>query len=418
MSRFTNALMGSLFGAGALLGSTAASFGADTIKVAFIDPLSGPFAATGTSGLAHYRYAAEELVNKTGGVLGGTKFEIVPFDNKISAKESLIQLKVAIDQGIRFIAQGNSSGVANAITDAVKKHNRRNPDQRVLFLNYSAVDPALTNAKCNFWHFRFDANADIKMDALTDVMATDTGIKKVYLIGQDYSFGKAVAAAAVRFLGEKRPDIEIVGNELHPIGKVKDFTPYARKIVSSGADAMITGNWGSDMVGLGKAVIGAGFKNPIYTYYAASDGITKTFGKDGEGKLKLVMEGQLNPRCPIGQRPIPRVSRRSIRILTSASRGLPMSWKCWPKRSTRLAVPPIWSKSPARWKVWNTTQSGAARSRCAPQDHQAIQNVHIMAHTANDVTFDFDNSGFGLKVESTVEMAAADSATSCNMKRP
>ena len=78
MSRFTNALMGSLFGAGALLGSTAASFGADTIKVAFIDPLSGPFAATGTSGLAHYRYAAEELVNKTGGVLGGTKFEDRP----------------------------------------------------------------------------------------------------------------------------------------------------------------------------------------------------------------------------------------------------------------------------------------------------------------------------------------------------
>ncbi len=418
MSRFTNALMGSLFGAGALLGSTAASFGADTIKVAFIDPLSGPFAATGTSGLAHYRYAAEELVNKTGGVLGGTKFEIVPFDNKISAKESLIQLKVAIDQGIRFIAQGNSSGVANAITDAVKKHNRRNPDQRVLFLNYSAVDPALTNAKCNFWHFRFDANADIKMDALTDVMATDTGIKKVYLIGQDYSFGKAVAAAAVRFLGEKRPDIEIVGNELHPIGKVKDFTPYARKIVSSGADAMITGNWGSDMVGLGKAVIGAGFKNPIYTYYAASDGITKTFGKDGEGKLKLVMEGQLNPPVSdraaaytkgfkaqypdfdIGQPRIANVMEMLAKAINKAGSATDM---------VKVASALEGMEHDSIWGSKITMRS---------QDHQAIQNVHIMAHTANDVTFDFDNSGFGLKVESTVEMAAADSATSCNMKRP
>lgn len=418
MSRFTNALMGSLFGAGALLGSTAASFGADTIKVAFIDPLSGPFAATGTSGLAHYRYAAEELVNKTGGVLGGTKFEIVPFDNKISAKESLIQLKVAIDQGIRFIAQGNSSGVANAITDAVKKHNRRNPDQRVLFLNYSAVDPALTNAKCNFWHFRFDANADIKMDALTDVMATDTGIKKVYLIGQDYSFGKAVAAAAVRFLGEKRPDIEIVGNELHPIGKVKDFTPYARKIVSSGADAMITGNWGSDMVGLGKAVIGAGFKNPIYTYYAASDGITKTFGKDGEGKLKLVMEGQLNPPVSdraaaytkgfkaqypdfdIGQPRIANVMEMLAKAIDKAGSATDMV-----KVASAL-------EGMEHDSIWGS------KITMRPQDHQAIQNVHIMAHTANDVTFDFDNSGFGLKVESTVEMAAADSATSCNMKRP
>ena len=232
---------------------------AENIKIAFIDPLSGPFASTGTNGLHQYEFAADYMINDNGGVLDGDKFEIVAFDNKISPKESLIQLQVAIDQGIRYIAQGNSSGVANALTEAIDKHNRRNPDDRVLFLNYAAVDPALTNDKCNFWHFRFDANADIKMDALTDVMAQDQDIKKVYVIGQDYSFGKAVAAAAVANLSAKRPDIEIVGNELHPIGKVKDFTPYARKIVAAGADAVITGNWGADMVGLGKSVIENGY---------------------------------------------------------------------------------------------------------------------------------------------------------------
>ncbi|NRB05474.1 MAG: ABC transporter substrate-binding protein, partial [Rhodobacteraceae bacterium] len=192
------------------LAVSAAAGMAENIKIAFIDPLSGPFAATGTNGLHQYQFAADHMVNDQGGVLG-QNFEIVPFDNKISPKESLIQLQVAIDQGIRYIAQGNSSGVANALTEAIDKHNRRNPDNRVLFLNYAAVDPALTNDKCNFWHFRFDANADIKMDALTDVMAKDESIKKVYIIGQDYSFGKAVAAAAVRDLGSKRPDIEIVG---------------------------------------------------------------------------------------------------------------------------------------------------------------------------------------------------------------
>ncbi|MGI9357463.1 MAG: ABC transporter substrate-binding protein, partial [Rhizobiaceae bacterium] len=201
MKKFTK----TLFAAAVAVAASTASFAADNIKIAFIDPLSGPFAATGKQGLAQYEFAAEELVNKSGGVLGGSKFEIVAFDNKISPKESLIQLKVAIDQGIRFIAQGNSSGVANALTDAIAKHNKRNPDKQVLFLNYSAVDPALTNDKCNFWHFRFDANADIKMDALTDVIAKDDGIKKVYLIGQDYSFGKAVAAAAERMLKDKRP---------------------------------------------------------------------------------------------------------------------------------------------------------------------------------------------------------------------
>jgi branched-chain amino acid transport system substrate-binding protein len=272
-----------------------AATAAENVKFAFIDPLSGAFAATGANGVHQYEFAAEKLVNEKGGVLGGRMFEIVPFDNQASPKESLIQLQVAIDQGIRFIVQGNSSGVAHAITDAVAKHNKRNPDNRVLFLNYSAVDPALTNENCNFWHFRFDANADIKMDALTDVIAADPNIKKIYIIGQDYSFGQAVAAAAVKMLGEKRPDIEIVGNELHPIGKVKDFTPYARKIMASGADAVITGNWGSDMLGLGKAIIEAGYKGPLFTYYAAGDGITAAFGAAGKGAIRLVAEGALNP---------------------------------------------------------------------------------------------------------------------------
>ncbi len=220
----------------------------------------GPFAATGVNGLHQFEFAADYLVNDKGGVLGGTTFEVIGFDNKTSPKESLIQLQVAIDQGARYIVQGNGSGPAHALTDAIEKHNKRNPDARVLFLNYSAVDPALTNEACNFWHFRFDANADMKMDAMTDVIAADESIKKVYVIGQDYSFGKAVSAAAASMLGAKRPDIEIVGNELHPIGKVKDFTPYARKIVSSGADAVITGNWGSDMLGLGKSAIENGFE--------------------------------------------------------------------------------------------------------------------------------------------------------------
>ena len=116
------------------------------------------------------------------------------------------------------------------------KYNERNPGKEVLYLNYAAVDPALTNEKCNFWHFRFDADGDMKMEALTNFMAKQKNIKKVYLINQDYSFGKAVAAAARGMLPEKRPDIQIVGDELHPLQKVTDFSPYVAKIKASGAD--------------------------------------------------------------------------------------------------------------------------------------------------------------------------------------
>lgn len=401
----------------ALSVSAAAAF-ADNVKIAFIDPLSGPFAATGNQGLSHYQFAAEELVNKAGGVLGGQNFEIVPFDNKISPKESLIQLQVAIDQGIRYIAQGNSSGVANALTEAIAKHNKRNPDNRVLFLNYSAVDPALTEAKCNFWHFRFDANADIKMDAMTDVIKEDASIKKVYIIGQDYSFGKAVAAAAVRFITAKRPDIEIVGNELHPIGKVKDFTPYARKITASGADAVITGNWGADMLNLGKSVIGNGFTGPIFTYYAAGDGITSAFGESGEGKLRLVAEGQLNPpvsdrakeytaafkaahpETDIGQPRIANVIEMLAKAINKAG------------SATDVVAVAKALEGMEHDSIWGTKVVMRA------DDHQAFQDVHIQVHTKNGITFDMDNSGYGLLKEKTIPMASAGTPTSCKMKRP
>lgn len=394
------------------------AFAAEPVKIAYIDPLSGPFASTGIQGLAQYEYAAEVLVNDKGGVLDGRPFEIVAFDNKISPKESLIQLKVAIDQGIRFIAQGNSSGVAHALTDAVRKHNRRNPDAQVIFLNYSAVDPALTNDKCSFWHFRFDANADMKMAALTDVIAADEGISKIYIIGQDYSFGKAVASAAVSMLGEKRPDIEIVGNELHPIGKVKDFTPYARKIVASGAQAIITGNWGSDMINLGKAVIDAGFEGPIYTYYAAADGITKTLGEDGVGKIRHVGEGVLNPartKRAVGyvegfkdRYPDLDVAQARItNVVEMLARAIEDAGSADDTVAIAQALAGMEHES-----LWGT------KVFMRPQDHQAIQDVFISVHTNEGIQFDYDNSGYGLFIEDTIPMAALEAPTTCRMDRP
>ena len=389
---------------------------ADPVRIAFIDPLSGPFATTGESGLHTFEYAVEALVNANGGVLGGRPLEIVPMDNKISPKESLIQLKRAISEGIQIIAQGNSSGVANALTDAIAKHNRRNPEQRVLFINYSAVDPALTNDKCNFWHFRFDANADIKMDALTDIIATNDEITKVYIIGQDYSFGKAVAAAAVKFLGEKRPDIEIVGNELHPIGKVKDFTPYATKIRSSDAQAVITGNWGADMVGLGKAIIEAGVSSPIYTYYAAADGITATFGEKGDGVIRQIHEGKMNPPTAEFQTHVDAFKKKYPAHDFNQSRILNVVQMLAKAIDAAGDTDPVKVATALEGMEHMSIQGSKLYMR--PQDHQLIQDLHISVHTKDGIDVDYDNSGYGMKVESTIEMAGEKSATTCEMKRP
>src|SRR6478735_6442042 len=109
---------------------------ADTIKIAMIETMSGAFAPIGQNQLNTFRMFSE-MANQQKWA-GNHTIEVNAFDGKGSPQESLTQLKTVIDQGYRFIAQGNGSGVALALVEAVNKHNERNPGKEVVFLNYSA----------------------------------------------------------------------------------------------------------------------------------------------------------------------------------------------------------------------------------------------------------------------------------------
>ena len=109
----------------------------DTIKIGYIDPLSGGGASIGEVGLKTFQYLADEI-NASGGLLG-KKVEIVGLDNKTNPQESLIQAQKAADQGIHIITQGNGSSVAAALSDWVSKYNDRNPGKEVIYLNYAAA---------------------------------------------------------------------------------------------------------------------------------------------------------------------------------------------------------------------------------------------------------------------------------------
>ena len=196
----------------ACAGSAMAQKG-ETVKVAWIDPLSGLMAALGSNQLKSLQYAAEEI-NKNSA--SGVKFEIIGIDNKLSPQETTAALRSAMDQGVRYVFQGNGSGPALAIMDALEKHNARNKGKEVVFLNYAAVDPDLTNSKCSYWHFRLDADTSMKMEALTTYMKDVPEIKKVYLINQNYSHGQQVSKYAKEMLKKKRPDVEIVGDDFSP----------------------------------------------------------------------------------------------------------------------------------------------------------------------------------------------------------
>ena len=270
------------------------------IRLAMVEGLSGGNANGGEAVLRNLAWAVER-VNARGGVRtaqGARPLELLRYDSKGQIEEALSALRSAIDDGARFILQGNSSAVTAALIEAINKHNERDPSRRVLLLNYAAVDPILTNGKCSFWHFRFDAHADMRMAALMSVLREDKAVKSVYLINPDYSFGQAVQREAKLQLAAQRPDVQVVAEELHPLLRIKDFAPYAAKIKASGAQAVITGNFSNDLTLLVKAAKEVGYEGKFYTFYGNALGAPAAMGDAGVGRVIAVAEWMPNVPTP------------------------------------------------------------------------------------------------------------------------
>ena len=403
------------FAAAVVLASPAAFAQSGTVKVAWIDPLSGMMAPVGQNMVRSWQYAAD-IANQQKWA-GDVKFEVVTFDNKLSPQESLTVLKSIIDQGIRYIAQGNGSGVAIALADAVAKHNERNPGKEIVYLNYAAVDPSLTNERCNFWHFRLDISADMKMEALTSYMAKRPEIKKVYLINQDYAFGHSVEKAAEEYLKRKRPDVQIVGKDRHPLAQIRDFAPYVAKIKAAGADTIITGNWGADLALLVKAANDAGLKANFYTYYAGTTGVPTAMGASGVDHVRMVSYWNVNDLPAKDQAIVENFKKKfnddyytmaTYTAFKLLSEGMKKAKSTDPLK-VALAMEGLKFQS----------LNGEVEMRAS--DHQLQQNVNIASWQKVDgkkVKFDQENTGFGWRTEATLDSYVASQPTSCQMKRP
>lgn len=256
-----------------------------TVRLAFIDPLSGPAADIGRNSLRSWQFMAKTLARGSDGAgdPAALRLVVAGFDNKGSPQESLKMLKAAIDQGFRFVVQGNGSGVAAALSAAIERHNQRHPEQAVLFINYAAMDPELTGARCSHWHFRIDPDTSMKMRALTRFLSEDTTLRKVYLLNQNYAHGQQFARYFHQTVAAVDPSVQVVGEELHPAFLLQDFAPYVRRVQSSGAEALVTGNWGADMRHLVRAMAAQSLKLPLLTYYAGLTGTPKALAEAGGG---------------------------------------------------------------------------------------------------------------------------------------
>jgi len=385
----------------------------EVVRIAYIDPLSGSLAATGQLGEQHFRFAIDRA-NASGAAGPGRKFELVALDNEVSPEKSLTLLRKAIDDGIHYVTQGNGSSVAFALSDAIAKNNRRAPNQAVMFLNYAAVDPGLTNEKCNWWHFRFDADSDMKMRALSDYVVSQAQIKKVYIFNPDYSFGQSVEKAAQAMLANRRPDLQVVGAERVPLGKVKDFAPYVQKMQAAGADAVVTGNWGADLTLLSKAAQDTGYKGTFFTYYLGSSDVIAGLGAEGGKGYAQVSEYHAN----LG---IPELEKIAAEFEAKYTNNQFYYWRVVNEIDMlAAAMKQADSSDPAKvGQVLSTmvqkTPLGDVTMR--EDNHQLLQPIFV-SELEPGMKFTFPDNKMGFKTVSRIEAATQRLPTTCKFQPP
>jgi branched-chain amino acid transport system substrate-binding protein len=387
---------------------------ADTIKIGYVDPFSGPFASGGDEFLKVFAFILER-VNAKGGALG-RKFELVPFDDKLQPAEALIALKSITDQNIPLVMQCTGSNVGAALLDGVSKHNARNPDNRVLYLNCGALATELTNEKCDFWQFRFTGN--VEMRAAARIKALPRDIKKVYLLNQDYLFGQSVQHATRKWLEKLRPDLEVVGDELMPFGKVQDFSSYVAKIKASGAQSVVTGNYNRDLNLLIKAAVDNGLDVRFDTYLAHNIGGPTAIGAAGEHRLSSILE--FGPNVPV------ELTKPDAEAITNAWRAnhdtdfvevsfvtmFDMLAKAIDKAGSTDAL-----KVALALEDMKAADIVDAPVQMRKEDHQLLMPFYSATFT-RDVKYDAEQTGLGWKTDFIATTEDLTLPTTCKMKRP
>jgi branched-chain amino acid transport system substrate-binding protein len=398
----------------ALVLSAAPAQAQGTIKIMYTDPLSGPFAQVGDQNLQQFKYIID-YINGRGGALG-KKFELVSFDNKSQPSEALLALKAATDQNIPVIMQCSGSNIAAALIEGVDKHNERNPNNRIVYINCGAVATELTNEKCSYWHFRMDAHVGMKAETMVRALPKD--VTKVYLLNQDYLFGQSVQRDVKTFLGKLRPDVKVVGDELIPLGKVKDFSPYITKIKASGAQALLTGNWGPDMTLLIKSGMDAGLDIRYYTMYAHLGGGATAIGPAGNGKVRSVMAFHENIAVETGKTDTEGWTKqfRSQHDFDFYAAGFRTIFEFLQAAMNKAgSADPV--KFAAAMEGLTITDMLGHQVTMRKADHQILSEYFVGVFTKG-VKYDSEKTGLGWKTETTVLPKDLDQPNTCNMKRP
>ncbi|OJU86971.1 MAG: branched-chain amino acid ABC transporter substrate-binding protein, partial [Burkholderiales bacterium 66-5] len=277
-------------------------------------------------------------------------------------------------------------------------------------------DPALTNEKCNYWHFRFDADTSMKMAALTSFMKDQKNIHKVYLVNQNYSHGHQVSKYFKEGIERNRPDVKIVGDDFVALGQVKDFAPYVAKIKAAGADTLVTGSWGQDFTLLVKAMNDAGFNIPIYAYYPSVSGTPTALAQGKETDVYQIAYGHSNYSGRTRELADGFKAKYNDDLYTLSIYNAMMALSdAMAKAKSTDPVKVAAALQGLRFKGFNGED---AQMRAT--DHQLQMGMWISKWQKVDAknTYNVENTGYTFAPVKYLEPFVASTPTSCQMKRP
>lgn len=387
------------------------------VKIGLLETLSGPQASTGQSFRSGVRYAIDKL-NASGG-WNGQPVQLLEYDNQGGPAGASDKLKAAIADGVQIVVQGASSAIGGQITEDVRKHNLRNPGREIVYVNVGAEAMELTGEKCNFHHFRFTGNAQVRTKALVAGMKQAGALgSKVYAINQNYSWGQDMERAVVD--NAAAGSYQVVDKTLHDTNKIQDFAPYVSKIVASGAETVITGNWSNDLLLLMKASKAAGLKVRFGTVFLDQPGNVANAGETAIGHF---IAHAFNPEAGGADttRFVDDFKAKTGHVPTfvepQAAFGLEMvaaALKATRPQGDALNVN-AFAKVLENTRI--RTPMGEVSMRAA--DHQVLMPM-VVSMVSKDAKYKADDTDMGFKPVKvfTAEEAAAPVQASCKMQRP
>lgn len=407
-------LAGTTFAATALLCSTAQ---AAPLKIGLLETLSGPQASTGQTFRAAVRYAIDKL-NGSGG-WNGESVQLLEYDNQGGPAGASDKLKAAIADGVQIVVQGASSAIGGQITEDVRKHNLRNPGKEIVYINVGAEALELTGEKCNFHHFRFAGNAQVRTKALVQAMKqAGTLGTKVYSINQNYSWGQDMERAIVDSAAAN--GYQVVEKTLHDTNKIQDFAPYVSKIGASGAETIITGNWSNDLLLMMKATKAAGLKARFGTVFLDQPGNITNAGETAVGHF---IAHAFNPEAAgaEGERFVKDYTAKTghapVFIEPQTAFGLDMVADALKRTKAENGVLNVntFAKTLETTKI--TSPMGEMSMRAA--DHQ-VQMPMVVSMVSKDAKYKADGTDMGFKPVKvfSAEEASTPAQASCKMQRP